>query len=123
HSRPTRAVASLDDTARGRGRSSAAARYWCWSRYLAQTPRGRRETSSGIILRPSMGDLGDKFHPRVHEPARALARHGDRARRCFAALERCDPPADALVEWLADRRERFDLEVAWRAWRAGESQP
>jgi hypothetical protein len=59
---------------------------------------------------------------RVHEPGRALARHGELALRCFAALERCDPPADALVAWLATQPERFELARAWQAWQSGEAQ-
>ncbi|PRQ06820.1 oxygenase MpaB family protein [Enhygromyxa salina] len=56
-------------------------------------------------------------HPRVHRAEWALARFGQLASRSFAALERCDPPADALVEWLAadpERSKRFDLAAAWR---------
>ena len=62
-------------------------------------------------------------HPRVHEPERALQRHGQRALRCFAALERCDRPADDLVEWLAGQPERFDLAAAWDRWQSGETLP
>ncbi|MFO7564946.1 MAG: oxygenase MpaB family protein [Enhygromyxa sp.] len=76
------------------------------------------QQTGGMGLRGST-----QVHPRVHEPTRALARHGDRARRCFAALERCDPPADVLVEWLAEHPERFELGAAWRAWQRGEEQP
>jgi hypothetical protein len=68
-----------------------------------------------------------EFHARVHAPAQALARHGELARRCFAALERCDPPADALVEWLATQSPGqspgFDLGAAWRSWQRGAAQP
>ncbi|HVI04079.1 MAG TPA: oxygenase MpaB family protein [Enhygromyxa sp.] len=60
-------------------------------------------------------------HPRVHEPERALQRHGQRALRCFAALERCDRPADDLVEWLAGQPERFDLAAAWDRWQSGDT--
>jgi hypothetical protein len=60
---------------------------------------------------------------RVHEPERALERHGELAVRCFAALERCDPAADALVAWLAEQPDRFELADAWRAWQLDEAQP
>jgi hypothetical protein len=64
-----------------------------------------------------------QVHARVHEAERALRRHGTLASRCFAALERCDPPADNLVAWLAEQPGRFDLAAAWQAWQAGEIQP
>jgi hypothetical protein len=74
-----------------------------------------------------MDDAGgtqvEQIHARVYEPERALARHGDLARRCFSALERCDPPADTLVEWLAEHPGGFDLAAAWRGWYRGEPQP
>ena len=52
-------------------------------------------------------------HSRVHEAEWALGRYGELAARSFAALERCDPPADRLVEWLAEHEGGFDLEAAW----------
>lgn len=62
-------------------------------------------------------------HPRVHAPERALQRHGQLAQRCFAALERCDPPADKLVEWLSTQPERFELAAAWGRWQADDALP
>ncbi len=68
--------------------------------------------------------MASEFHPRIHAPERALARHGELARRTFAALERCDPLADALVEWLAQQpADRFDLAAEHRRWQRGEDQP
>lgn len=65
-----------------------------------------------------------EFHPRVHDAAKAIAAHGELARRSFAALERCDPLADAVVEHLrAHVGERFNLAAAYRAWQQGEPQP
>ena len=58
-------------------------------------------------------------HPRVHRAEWALARYGPLARRSFAALERVDPLADALVEHLAVSPEPFDLDQAWRRFLAG----
>ncbi|PRP90705.1 Latex clearing protein precursor [Enhygromyxa salina] len=62
-------------------------------------------------------------HARVHEARWARARFGELATRTFAALERCDPVADALVEWLAEHGRGFDLAASWRAHAAGEAQP
>lgn len=66
-----------------------------------------------------------EHHPRVHRGDWALARYGELARRSFAALERCDPPADALVEWLAehDPERSFDLAAAWAELRSGAASP
>jgi hypothetical protein len=64
-------------------------------------------------------------HPRVHDAPRLLARHGPLAQRCFAALDRCDPLADAVVEWLAADSEApaWELGPSWRRWQAGEPEP
>jgi len=64
-----------------------------------------------------------EVHPRVYGPESALAQYGELARRSFAALERCDPPADALVDWLADHGSTFDLAAAWREACSGAAQP
>jgi hypothetical protein len=64
-----------------------------------------------------------EVHPRVYRPESALAQYGELARRSFAALERCDPPADALVDWLADHGSSFDLAAAWADACAGAAQP
>ena len=64
--------------------------------------------------------------PRVHRAAWARARFGERADRCFAALERCVPLADALVDHLAEFAEPgrpFELSAAWADFRAGIEQP
>lgn len=63
------------------------------------------------------------MHARVHDAQRVLQRHGELARRCFAALERCDRSADELVEYLATQPDRFDLAAAWDRWQAGEALP
>ena len=61
------------------------------------------------------------MHPRVHRAEWARARFGALAERSFAALERCDPPADALVEALASAHGHgFDLEAQWQAHVRGE---
>jgi hypothetical protein len=62
-------------------------------------------------------------HARVHRAQWAIDRFGELALRCFAALERTDPPADRLVEWLAAQPPGFDLMVAWQAEQAGEQTP
>jgi hypothetical protein len=62
-------------------------------------------------------------HARVHRAQWALDRFDDLATRTFAALERTDPLADHLVEWLATQPQRFDLMAAWQAARAGEPVP
>ncbi|KIG12657.1 hypothetical protein DB30_01145 [Enhygromyxa salina] len=65
-------------------------------------------------------------HPRVHRAQWALARFGPLASRSFAALERCDPAADTLIEWLAnhaDQAERFDLTTAWQSASAALPEP
>jgi hypothetical protein len=62
-------------------------------------------------------------HARVHRGQWALDRFGDLATRTFAALERTDPIADHLVEWLATQPQRFDLMAAWHAAQAGDHVP
>jgi hypothetical protein len=67
--------------------------------------------------------LTSDVHTRVHRGQWALDRFGELATRTFAALERTDPLADDLVEWLATRPQRFDLMAAWLAAQAGEHTP
>lgn len=62
-------------------------------------------------------------HARVHRAHWAIARFGELATRSFAALERTDPPADRLVEWLATQPPGFDLEAAWQDLQMGERLP
>jgi hypothetical protein len=62
-------------------------------------------------------------HARVHRGQWALDRFGDLATRTFSALERTDPLADQLVQWLATQPQRFDLMTAWQAWQGGEQTP
>lgn len=62
-------------------------------------------------------------HARVHRAQWAIERFGELARRSFDALERTDPPADRLIEWLATQPQRFDLGTAWLAAQAGERMP
>jgi hypothetical protein len=62
-------------------------------------------------------------HARVHRSQWAFERFGELATRSFAALERTDPVADHLVEWLATQSQRFDLTTAWQAAQAGEPLP
>jgi hypothetical protein len=68
-------------------------------------------------------DSRPQVHARVHRAQWALERYGELASRSFAALERTDPPADQLVEWLATQPQRFDLMAAWQAAQAGEQLP
>lgn len=63
------------------------------------------------------------MHPRVHRAQWAFDRFGSLAARSFAALERTDPLADELVQWLATHPQRFDLMEAWQAHQAGEPTP
>ncbi|MFV8754917.1 oxygenase MpaB family protein [Nannocystaceae bacterium ST9] len=57
----------------------------------------------------------------MHRAAWARERFGaTQADELFAALERVDPIADALVTWLEDRP--FDLAAAWADYRAGRIQ-
>jgi hypothetical protein len=60
-------------------------------------------------------------HPRVHAAEALIARHGPIARRCFAALERGDPLADAVIAWLRDNPE-WELGPSWSGWVAGEAE-
>jgi hypothetical protein len=63
------------------------------------------------------------MHARVHRGQWAVDRFGELATRSFAALERSDPIADQLVEWLATPPQRFALLAAWQAAQAGEPAP
>lgn len=61
-------------------------------------------------------------HPRVYGAPWARARFGAEADRYFAALHRCDPLADAVVEALAASAGspgHLDLPELWRAWSEG----
>jgi hypothetical protein len=68
-------------------------------------------------------DSRPQVHARVHRAQWALDRYGELASRSFAALERTDPPADQLIEWLATQPQRFDLMAAWQAAQAGAPLP
>jgi hypothetical protein len=96
---------------------------------LARDPAGRvLALARTLIHAPRMRPPSAEVHARVHRAEWALAQFGGLATRSFAALERVDPPADALVKWLAERADpsghaaRFDLDAAWRAACAGERQ-